>query len=244
MSPEPPRRKPLGMVTAEPNVSRAPHTPVPPALPLRDAVSTAPPPAMPMAPPRGMQGPRTHERRRFEPVDESTLVGLGPLPAPRRRLDTGEVSSEDQLSRLAAEESIEAQRRKAAIHSAVIKVLLALAGTLGAVTTYLAVHSATVLPPRVDNTEARTKVVETATTTDHEQQLKILEYLRAEQARRDCLDGQIGSALARGTGHRISSSDDSASWVESSMPTRRPSLLWDRAVFYPASPCAAEPRVP
>lgn len=137
----------------------------------------------------------------------------------------------------------EKQLRKAAMHSAVLKVLVALAGALGAVTTYLAVHSATVLPPRVENTEARTKVVEVANSADHELLLGVMAYLRAEQDRRECIESQIASAIVRGTGHRISGPAD-ANWIESSMPSRKPSLTWDRAVWYPASPCANEPKVP
>ncbi len=137
----------------------------------------------------------------------------------------------------------EKQLRKAAMHSAVLKVLVALAGALGAVTTYLAVHSATVLPPRVENTEARTKVVEVANNADHELLLGVMAYLRAEQDRRECIESQIASAVVRGTGHRISGPADS-NWIESSMPSRKPALTWDRAVWYPASPCANEPKVP
>src|SRR6185369_13642248 len=73
---QPPRRKPYGHVTDEPNAFRAPHTPIP----SLEATTEPPPAPMRKPPPKGYEGPRTRlESHR----DESTLVGLAP-PAERR----------------------------------------------------------------------------------------------------------------------------------------------------------------
>lgn len=109
MSPhEPPRRKGSTITDQVAPGAVHSHTPVPPPLPLRDAVSTAPPPAMPMAPPRGMQGPRTHQRQHSGQPDERTLVGIA--PPPRDEMDSRDISIESLL----AEHKLEADARRAA----------------------------------------------------------------------------------------------------------------------------------
>ncbi len=80
MPPEKPPRGKLPSATAEPNVSRGPHTPVPGP----DAYPTEPPPqAMRVPPPRGYEGPRARLGSR---PDEQTLVGSPSPPAERRPL--------------------------------------------------------------------------------------------------------------------------------------------------------------
>src|SRR6478736_4873158 len=80
----PPRPDGLPRSVAEPNVSNAPHTPIPDA----HAAPTEPPPAMRMDPPRALAMPRTRvgSQPLLEPAEhEPTLVGMGP-PAQRDEL--------------------------------------------------------------------------------------------------------------------------------------------------------------
>ncbi len=243
-SPDPPRRK-LPSITEE-MAPGAVHEP----RPSQHEIETVPPP-----PPMWRDPPKNLRR------SSARLPVVSNPPPPELEPDAEQAryaAEHARAERLAAELAaikrppvVEAPAgpseraiRKAQLHAAIIKVLLALAASLGAVTTYLAVHSATVLPPRVENNEIKTKVVETANDADHAALLALKEWIRTEQDRRDCIDGQMAAALARGTGHRISGPANSVEWVESNMPTRRPTLLWDRAIWFPASPCAAPTRMP
>ncbi len=108
MPQEPPHRGiRFGRVVDEPNEARGrPHTPVPPAE-LRDATSTAPPPAMPMDPPRHLRGPGVVVPRlqrpasvEWLPPSDPTLVGM---PPPREKLDSREISTDTLLAELARE---------------------------------------------------------------------------------------------------------------------------------------------
>lgn len=116
--PKPPFRK-LPWAAIEENVARGPHTPVPEP----DTLPTAPPPApMPMAAPRGLQGPRGRvvapplvapaAPELGSETDERTLHGIGPdsLPPTRDKLDSVEIATGTLLDELSAEHS----RRKAA----------------------------------------------------------------------------------------------------------------------------------
>jgi len=73
MPPKDPPKRGWPPPVTEVNAARGPHTPIPDAR-------TAPPPAMPMGPPKHLAAPRT---RLDSHRDDPTLVGLAP-PAERR----------------------------------------------------------------------------------------------------------------------------------------------------------------
>jgi hypothetical protein len=120
---------PLGRVLAEPNVSTAPHTPVPPP---NDAAPTARPPAPdPRPPPLEYARPRPMVRAPgpkppplpFAGPEEHTLIGLSPvLSAQKSRGDAGYRKPETLAELLAAKDAelanaraeLEAERRKPA----------------------------------------------------------------------------------------------------------------------------------
>lgn len=127
---------------------------------------------------------------------------------------------------------------------ALFKVIVPLGALLTAFASYIGVHTATTLPPKIENQEAKQKAVEVTAESDHEQLVKLRAFVQAEQAYRDCLDAQRDSAIRRGTGHRVTSDTDSTEWLEQSMPLRRAPLIWERAIWYPATPCMAKPKAP
>jgi hypothetical protein len=124
-------------------------------------------------------------------------------------------------------------------HVAVLKVMGALAAILAAGTTYLSVRANTVVEPRVDAAQERQQAAKLATDADHELMQKMREYLRADRARQDCFEGQIGSAFIRGTGHRITGiADASVEWAEQQRPPAKPPVVYDHSIFFTVTPCA------
>jgi|GEM_PF-6481763 len=226
----PPRPDGLPRAVAEQNVSRAPHTPVPRP---DDSTPTAPPPAMPMSPPRGLEGPRARFGSRPDP--QPTLTGLGP--------PTVDIERQPERAPASLSPPRERAERKRELHAALLKLLAALTTLCAGVSAYVAVAAHGRIEPRVDRNAELTKAVESSAASDHEELLALREYVRAESARLECLAGQMASALRRGTGHRIPTLDDTE-WLEQSLPGKRPALLWDRAVWYPLTPCGLPPKAP
>lgn len=138
-----------------------------------------------------------------------------------------------------------AAMERAERHVAWLKVAGAVVAILGAGTTYLSIRANSVVEPRVDNVLAKQDASKLVADTDHETQRKVLEYLRADRARRDCLDAQIVSALRRGTGHNVTSlTDPAVEWASQNLaPTKAP-VLWERSTWFTVTPCATEPALP
>lgn len=234
--------------------------PLRPIEPSSERDTLRPPPPLPRAPPVK----RT-----------PTAIGMPvPAPPPMRpKLDSREVATETLLAELAAKGDevraaearaeqlrLELEAAKVVIpppeprlrdveraerHLAWLKVAGALVAILGAGTTYLSIRANSVVEPRVDNVLAKQDASKLVADTDHETQRKVLEYLRADRARRDCLDAQIVSALRRGTGHNVTSlTDPAVEWASQNMaPTKAP-VLWANATWFTVSSCGPEPMMP
>src|SRR6478736_92872 len=146
----PPRPDGLPRSVAEPNVSNAPHTPIPDA----HAAPTEPPPAMRMDPPRALAMPRTRvgSQPLLEPAEhEPPRVGMGP-PAQR-----------DELAELRARgTSSERPPSRGQWKSAVFKFLAAVTAFLGAVTVLAELYAGQIRQKQ-DNTEAKVQAQETVT---------------------------------------------------------------------------------
>lgn len=263
MPPEPPRRKPSSGINVREELAPGAIHPLRPVVPPEER-PTIPPPAIPHdAVPRATPVKRT-----------PTLIQSPPPPPMRDKQDSVEVATSSLLAELAAKgEEVRAAEARAeqlrvkleaakievprvtapsirAVerserHVAILKVLGALAGILVAGATYLSVRANSVIEPRVDAAQARQQAAKLVADTDHETQQKIIDYLRVDRARRDCLDAQIVSALRRGTGHNVTSlSDPAVEWASQNMAPAKAPVLWANATWFTVSPCASAPAPP
>lgn len=254
MPPEPPRKIVAGRLSVtEINQSAGPHT-VPPSA--TDSATTARPPPpdrrpIPIEFRRPAKVPPEAGRDSLEVPIETLLAEITAKDARARKAEAelaaarAEIEAAKRATVVVGSGPTEKQLRKAALHSAVLKVLAGLAAALGAVTTYLAVHSATVIPPRVESAEVRTKVVEDASDVDHAALLALREYLRAYQAYQACINGQIRSAMRRGTGQLlIAIPETSVEWSSQNMPPSRAPVLWQSWTWATITQCPPPPAPP
>jgi hypothetical protein len=122
-----------------------------------------------------------------------------------------------------------------------VGALVAILVPLGA---YLA-YRVEALAPRVTSTEQRVTVVKTKTDTGRDLQRETLEFLAAWQTYQDCVNGQVASVAARGSGHKITSIPDTGTlWGEQNRPPTRPPALWPTWTWFTIKDCGAEPHVP
>jgi hypothetical protein len=252
--PEPPRRgSPLGPIT-EVNAARGPHTPAPPP----DDVTTSPPPAPDRRePPRQYRAPRPAAVPAQRPdLTEEPERDSGHIAADGlfRQYEVEHERAEHLAEELAAARrppAPEATRppseravRKAQLHVALVKLLGAATVAATALATYLSVTAHTQIEPRVDNQAEKTRAVQAAATTDHDDLMALRSFVRAEAAQRECVESQMASALLRYAGHRVSGVGADVEWLEQSLSASRPKVLWEHAAWYPTTPCAARPKPP
>lgn len=229
-----------------------------------DIVTEPPPKPMPMAPPRGLQGPRA--RLVSSPEPDRTLIGLAP-PSERRPSmsnpppkDAGDTEANARLAAKDAEierlkrqveakeppEKFDAVAYFTRFQVIALKFFLPLAAILGAVGVTLGVYSKTAIEPKVDRTA--TKQIEQAKTTDTaESRIEAIEkYLRARARYDDCIDAERDSAIERGTGHKVETDHDEVQWAEQSKPQATPRTLWRSPPWLVGGnkPCPSKPAPP
>jgi len=129
--------------------------------------------------------------------------------------------------------------------AALFKVIVGLGALLTAAATILGVRANTAIEPKVENNTARTRVVETAADTLTERVSKLEAFARAETKRRQCVEAQLRDALARGTGHVLTTLPaEPTGWSEQNAPKNEPRLLWKSPTWFTVQGCDAAPAPP
>jgi hypothetical protein len=128
--------------------------------------------------------------------------------------------------------------------AALFKVVVGLGAVLTATATILGVR-ATAIEPKVDKNTVRTNVVEVAQDTLTERVAKLEAFARADSKRHQCVEAQLRDALARGTGHVITTLPaDPTGWSEQNAPKNEPRLYWKSPTWFTVQGCDAAPAPP
>lgn len=121
----------------------------------------------------------------------------------------------------------------------------AAATVLGAATAFITVHTATTIPPKIENTEARTKAVENTNDEDHTLLIAIRDYDRALALHDECVIAQLGVALLLGSGRSLPELGQmDVRWKEQAKPPSKPPVVWETWTWQSETPCPAKPKSP
>lgn len=128
------------------------------------------------------------------------------------------------------------------------KLASAAVGGLVLVIGALAFYLVTYFNARAEAQKATKKVEVVATSQDKadDRQTTVEKYLVAAAARNECLERQLRDALARGTGHVITSlpTGTTVLWVEQNQPKAVPRTLWAAPTWFTIETCPAAPAPP
>ena len=129
--------------------------------------------------------------------------------------------------------------------AAIFKFVVGLGALLTAAATILSVRANTAIEPKVETQAVRTGVVETAADTLTSRVSKLEAYARAETKRRQCVEAQLRDALARGTGHVLTTLPSTVTlWSEQNSPKAEPRLFWKTPTWFTTDGCDAAPAPP
>jgi hypothetical protein len=197
-----------------------------------------------------------------QPSDAPTSVAPDTVHGPRRK---GELERDRRAAAEAQQETyppkvVESSRPPAepkpkaapadddpspkAWRAALFKLLVAAGAFLTAATAYLSLRTASV-EPKVAAQEVRVKATETTQDTLVDRVAKLEAYARAETKRRQCVEAQLRDALARGTGHVLTTLPATATpWSEQNAPKNEPRLYWKTPTWFTTEGCDAAPAPP
>jgi hypothetical protein len=129
--------------------------------------------------------------------------------------------------------------------SALFKMVVGLGALLTAAATILGVRANTAIEPKVETNAVRTKVVEVAADTLTDRVTKLEAFARSEAKRRNCVEAQLRDALARGTGHVLTTlPSEPTGWSEQNAPKNEPRLYWKSPTWFTVQGCDAAPSPP
>jgi hypothetical protein len=254
----------MGAVKASPPIPPAPSLPLEhartkPAPAPYQAGPTKPAPSAALPFPEGHRSPYEPQP---QPSDGPVPVAPDTLHGPRRK---GEIERDRRATAEAQQETfppkvVESSRPPAktppkataayedpsprAWKAALFKLLVAAGAFLTAATAYLSLRTAAV-EPKVAAQEVRVKAAETTQDTLVDRVAKLEAFARAETKRRQCVEAQLRDALARGTGHVLTTLPATPTpWSEQNAPRAEPRLLWKTPTWFTTEGCDAAPAPP
>jgi hypothetical protein len=140
--------------------------------------------------------------------------------------------------------AVEPPPTPAAWRAALFKLLVAAGAFLTAATAYLSLRTAAV-EPKVEAQEVRVKAAESTQETLVDRVAKLEGYIRAERKRTQCVEAQLRDALARGTGHVLTTLPATPTpWSEQNAPKNEPRLYWRTPTWFTTEGCDAAPAAP
>lgn len=114
----------------------------------------------------------------------------------------------------------------------------ALVGLIGVVTTLLAIRANTAIEPKVEAQKTRTDAVEIRVDDRDARLAKVEAWARAEAARRPCVERQTRDAIARGTGHVLTSLPSGETlWVEQNKARVQLRTIWITPTWFTTEVC-------
>lgn len=117
-----------------------------------------------------------------------------------------------------------------------------LIGLMAVVTTVLTVHTSTTVPPKIENTAARTAAVEVSATTERQDFIDLRACFGLWLDYQHCVNGQERSAIKLGTGRLLNQiPETSVDWSEGKKPPAKAPGEWTAWVWKTETPCPAEP---
>ena len=199
------------------------------------------PPPIEHRDPRGVRSQDAAERILKQAVQEAETARLN--AEAKAAQATADLEEERRKSRVAIDSEPAPSIKSWKILAFKILSPFGAAGVI--ITGWLSVHTSTTLPQQVDNNAAKTQVVASSQSVDHELLNELRVYARARAEYDDCVNIQLASAARRGTGHSVTAlPDPGVQWVEQQKPKTRPPVLWDSSVWFTLAPPCVAPKPP